>query len=899
MRTYGVSTPYRKQSPPSSSPSADRRRNGNRKVVSSTGRRQNSHNRVVSSVLPSSPSRSVWATVLLSYYIAFTITATSPIQQSEAFSSWTTTRTTSTSSSTSRTSKPQATNCYLVSKSCYDSITVKPFLQPRRQTAARTALWMTASSTTASSVAEAETEESSSSSYNDPYVMANQIAPKTNSLPVSLSYYAQYLLRHFFPKQYEKKLQEQKQDKIKETGSSSFGSIQERQQTESPGFWKQFNEQRRNVMTLAGYTKRMIVPSFTFLFLGALMSSIVPNYWGKCIQSVATLSGSRSQLVEALVGLGVSSTLAALFTGVRGSLFWIGGSRANYNVRVKLHRNLLLQEAAFFDINETGYLLSRLNSDVNKIGQVISYHVNVVMRQTAQFIFGSIYLIRISPKLSMYAFAGITLVAWLSAIYGDLARVLAEKVQDTFADATAVAETSFTMSETIRAFDGTEIESGKFEAAQSKALEMEEVQAWAYGSHKFLSDTLQTALQVGLLVACWVAGKAGKLPAGDLTTFLVYTGFVLESSNEVGDQWAKIQQAIGASSSVFDLIKRSPAIRDPPVEELVHPLVSDDSELNPHSGIDSDPLKRIKKPKVIADITESINGLDQVASAEKSEPVIAMKNVTVEYDQMERPALSGINVEVYPGDRVALVGRSGSGKSSMLRTMLRFYDPSSGRIELNGIDLKKLSRAETAALVSLVEQEPHVFPMSLMENVLYSIDHDEIDPETGNPRYSERYRKMVSHCLRLAGLSVEPGNELALDLDTRIGEGGRSLSGGQRQRVAIGRAIIRSPEVLLLDEPTAALDSESERMVVDSLQRAMQHTKSMVMVTHRLGVVRSLEVNRVVVLDRGEIVEEGHPEELLQDETSHYFAIAREQGISKKPSDDIDASNSRQVPAFS
>jgi ABC-type multidrug transport system fused ATPase/permease subunit len=180
---------------------------------------------------------------------------------------------------------------------------------------------------------------------------------------------------------------------------------------------------------------------------------------------------------------------------------------------VKLHRSLLLQEAAFFDTNETGYLLSRLNSDVNKIGQVISYHINVVFRQFAQFVFGSIYMLRISPKLSMWTFAGIMLVAFLSYVYGDLARDLAQKVQDTFADATAVAETSFTMSETIRAFDGVEIESDKFELAQFSALEMEEVQAWAYGSHKFLSDTLQSILQVGLLVACWGVGKSGGLPA--------------------------------------------------------------------------------------------------------------------------------------------------------------------------------------------------------------------------------------------------------------------------------------------------------------------------------------------------------------------------------------------------
>merc|ERR1712166_528408 len=151
----------------------------------------------------------------------------------------------------------------------------------------------------------------------------------------------------------------------------------------------------------------------------------------------------------------------------------------------------------------------------------------------------------------------------------------------------------------------------------------------------------------------------------------------------------------------------------------------------------------------------------------------------------------------------------------------------------------------------------------------------------GDAVYNLSYRELVSDCLKLAGLSVAPGNELGLDLDTRIGEGGRSLSGGQRQRVAIARAIIRSPQVLLLDEPTAALDSESEKMIVESLQKAMEQTKSMVLVTHRLGVIRSLDVNRVIVLDKGKIVEHGNPEILLQDEGSIYAGLAREQGIIK------------------
>ena len=621
----------------------------------------------------------------------------------------------------------------------------------------------------------------------DPIKAANGIDPETKPLMKSMAFYAKFVIDRVIANRLDKKLKEKQKGKRR-------------------AMWKSLNDQRKNVMTLAGYTKGIVAPSFLFLFLGALMASVTPLYYSKCIQLVSTLSGTREQLFKAVLGLGVVSTLEALFTGLRGSLFWIGGkfrskrqspavpfnhvalhstlfilyltlgSRANYNVRVKLHRSLLLQEAAFFDMNETGYLLSRLNSDVNKIGMVISYHVNVVLRQLAQFLFGSIYLIKIAPKLSLWTFAGIGLVAWVAAVYGDFSRDLAEQVQDTFADGTAVAETSFSMSETVRAFDGVEIESDKYEDAQSKALSLEEVQAWAYGTHKFVSDVLQAGLQVALLVACWTVGRAGGLPAEQLTTFMFYTNFVLESSNEVGDQWAKIQGAIGASTSVFDLIKRVPSVRDPP-----------------------EALKRKRQTKKLK-VSESLSKIN--GSSNSGMPVISMQNMTVTYDSMERPALSTVNLDIYPGDRVAVVGRSGSGKSSMLRTMLRFYDPSSGTISLNGKDLRSMSRTNTADEISVVEQEPHLFPMSLLDNVLYGVDKDEVDQETGEPRYSDAYRNTVTESLALAGLSVEPGNELDLCLDTRVGEGGRSLSGGQRQRVAIARAVIRSPQLLLLDEPT-------------------------------------------------------------------------------------------------
>ena len=438
---------------------------------------------------------------------------------------------------------------------------------------------------------------------------------------------------------------------------------------------------------------------------------------------------------------------------------------------MKLHRNLLLQEAAFFDDTECGILLSRLNNDVNKIGMVISFHVNIVLRQLAQFLFGSVFLLRIQPKLAMVAFAGIALVAFVSMVYGDFTRTLAERVQELFAASSALAETSFSMSETVRAFDGVSVETDKYESSQYDALQLEEVQAWAYGSHKFVSDTLQATLQCLLLFSCWAIGRSGALPAAKLTSFLFYVNFVLESSNEVGDQWARIQTAIGASTNVFDLIRRVPAVRD---------------------------------PQTVTNTLLELHAINKVIKNQPHQhPVIKMSNMTVTYGTMEKPALKAIDLDVNEDDKVAIVGRSGSGKTTMLRTILRFYDPSSGKCALEGVDLKEMSRKDIASKIGVVEQEPQLFPMSLIDNVLYGTEKDSIDEESGEKCYSEKFRVAVTEALSLAGLPVTgEDNQLGLELYTRVGEGGRTLSGGQRQRVAIARALVRQPDVLLLDEPT-------------------------------------------------------------------------------------------------
>jgi len=612
---------------------------------------------------------------------------------------------------------------------------------------------------------------------------------------------------------------------------------------------------RKEVIELVGYDASLLIPCFGCASIAALMSTAVPHFYGLCVTCLANASvTTRKEVLTALTGLLGFSVLEAVFAGFRGGLFWVAGSRANYNVRVKLHRNLLLQEASFFDSTETGTLLSRLNNDVNKIGMVISFHVNVIFRQFTQLVFGAIYLLNISRRLACVAFSGMVLVAFVSTVYGQFTRRLAEKVQDTFAAATAVAETSFSMSETVRAFDGVNSETTKYEASQYRALELEEVQAWAYGSHKIVSEILEAGLQGLLLFTCWSVGKSGGLTAAQLTTFMFYVNFVLQSTNEVGDQWAKIQSAVGASKNVFNLIQRTPSIRD-----TVKDSASSSSEDNNSSSL---------------------------IPFDESAPLIQFSDMSVTYGAMKAPALSNINLDINSGDRVAIVGRSGSGKSSLLRSVIRFYDPSSGNCKVEGRNLVDLTREEIASKIALVEQEPHLFPMSLIDNVLYGFSKDVFDNDTGEANYGANWRDDVAEALELAGLSVSgtKQNNLGLELDTRVGEGGRTLSGGQRQRVAIARALIRKPDVLLLDEPTAALDSESEKIVVEALVNAMQKTKSMLMVTHRLGVVRSLGVNKIVVLERGKIVEMGEPEKLLRID-GLYAQLAKEQGITMRESE--------------
>jgi len=530
--------------------------------------------------------------------------------------------------------------------------------------------------------------------------MYAQFSPRTKKLLTTIVFFVKYTISLYQP-----------QTNTTNTPTYSYDD-EEISDKPKPTFMqtlRQLNQSRKNLLSLIGYDSRILGPSFTFLVLGALAESIQPHYFAQCLSCVATLTSDISHFRQALLGLGITGLLGALFTGMRGALFWIAGSRGNYNVRVKTLSNILHQETEFFDGTETGVLLSRINNDVNKIGNVVSFHVNIMLRQTVQFLFGSVYLLKMSLPLAAYAAVGILAVAKVSAVYGRFARTMSNRVQKLLADGSAIAETSFRMSETVRSFNGMSYERQKYEQSQFNALELEEVQAWAYGTHKVVSDVLEVSFKIGLLLTTWKLGVLGKLDTNNLIAFLSYVEFVLNSSNEVGDQWAKIQSSIGASESVFDLVRRVPKIRDPDPSSVMLNVTDVNGQLQ------SQTLPNQQQP-----LSKHAN--NEMESSSTTPPIISFQNMTLQYKSMTSNALTDLSASFNPGDRVAIVGRSGSGKSSILRSILRFYDPSSGSISLNGNNLRTLSRSQLSDQIIVVEQEHHLFPMTLLENVLYDIE---------------------------------------------------------------------------------------------------------------------------------------------------------------------------------
>jgi len=519
---------------------------------------------------------------------------------------------------------------------------------------------------------------------------------------------------------------------------------------------------------------------------------------GKAPAWAGSIDRARLLGLVALVMAGVA-LVSAIAMGLRFFLFMLAGERAITRVRSELYEAILAQEIAFFDKERTGDLTSRLSSDTATLQSAVSANISWGLRNLIQLAGGFALLLYTSPRLTLLILAVVPPVALGAVVYGRRIRRLARKVQDALAEGQAVADETIAGVRTVRAFAAEEAERARYGGAIGRALALARRRIAA--ASVFMTATSFAGYASAALVF-WYGGTLlarGELSVGALTSFLVYTLLVGFSLGAVADLWADFLRALGAAERVFELLDRSP-------------------EMPIRGGRTLDP---------VAGTVE----LDEVVFHYPSRP--------------DAVVLSSLSLRVEPGEVVALVGPSGAGKSTIAALLLRFYDPDSGAVRLDGVDLREVDAGWLRRHIGLVAQEPLLFSTSIAENIRY-----------GRPDAS---RDAIEAAARAANADDFIGR-FPEGYDTVVGERGVLLSGGQKQRVAIARALLKDPRILILDEATSALDAQVEHLVVDALDRLMEGRTTLV-IAHRLSTVRNAD--RVLVIDHGRVIETGPHDELV------------------------------------
>jgi ABC transporter fused permease/ATP-binding protein len=557
----------------------------------------------------------------------------------------------------------------------------------------------------------------------------------------------------------------------------------------------------RRLLALARPEWRLLGAGVFFLSLGSAMALLYPQGMRVIIDGV--LGGSAPGLVDraALFMVGVA-LLQALAVSARHTLISVAGERAVTRVRERLFASILDQEIGFFDQRRTGELTSRLSSDTAVLQSAVSANISIGLRSAAQIVGGIGFLLWTSPVLTALMLAVVPPIALFGVIYGRRVRKLSRDVQDALASANEVAEEAISGIRTVRSFTAEPAEGARYAVRTRHAYALAKKRVLAGAS--FMAAGSFAAYAAAALVF-WYGGRLvvrGQMTVGGLTSFLVYTLIVAFSLGALADLWADFMRSLGAAERIFELLDRKPAMA--PAGGATLPLV--------HGEI----------------------ALDQVSFSYPSR-----KDIRV---------VDGVSLRLSPGEVVAVVGPSGAGKSTLAALIARLYDPDSGRLLLDGHDVRELDVSFLRRQIGTVAQEPILFSASIEENVRY-----------GRPGAS---RAEVEAAARAANAHAFV-ERFPQGYDTLVGERGVQLSGGQKQRVAIARAVLKDPRILVLDEATSALDAESEHLVKEALERLMKGRTTLI-IAHRLSTVK--DADRVVVLDAGRIVQSGAHAALLRED---------------------------------